>query len=210
MTTTNIGKFIFALGLAASAISSRGQMATGANPVGTLGHNYTEVSFGAQDIQHIAPNLYDLSVGANVPVAPNFDLGAGYSYGWIRGNAPGHTNSLSASTTAYMTTRGPRPFISAGLGYRWMHVAGNRDDEGFWSAAVGIEIPVGLVSLTPRIAHVDDFHHGGASSQQTTYEVEANYWMSPRAAVFATGGHSDVHGSAFDSWNYRVGLRMKF
>lgn len=210
MTITPIGKLILALGLAASAATSRAQMTTGANPVGTLGHSYTEASFGVQDIQHITPDFLDLSLSGNVPVAPNFDLGGGYSYGWIRGAGRGHSNTLNTYATAYLTTRGARPFASAGLGYRWTRFAGTRNDEGFWSAAVGVEIPAGLFSITPRIAYVDDFHRRGNSSQQTTYEVEGNYWMSRQAAVFATVGQTDVHGSGFDSWNYRVGVRVKF
>ena len=210
MTISPIGKLILALGLAASALTGRAQTTTAANPVGTLGHSYTEVSFGAQDIQHVTPNFYDLGLSGNVPVAPNFDFGGGYSYGWIQGSAPGHTNTLNAYTTAYLTTHGARPFASAGLGYQWAHFAGTSNDEGFWTAAIGVEIPAGLFSITPRIAYIDDFHRSGNSSQQTTYEVEGNYWMSPRTAVFANLGQTDVHGSAFDSWNYRVGVRMKF
>lgn len=210
MTMIPTKKSILLLALAASVVASRAQTATGANPVGTLGHSYTELSFGAQDIRHVSPNFYDLNLSGNVPVAPNFDVGGGYSYGWIRGNAHGHSNTLNAYTTAYLTTQGARPFVSAGLGYQWTHFAGTKNDEGFWGAAIGVEIPAGLFSLTPRIAYVDDFHRSGNSSQQTTYEVEGNYWMSRQTAVFASLGKTDVHGNAFDSWNYRAGVRVKF
>lgn len=210
MTITHTRKLLLAFGLAASLATSHAQLSAGSPPVGVLSHSYTEVSVGAQDIRHFSANFYDATLGGNLPVAPGVDVGGSYSYGWIRGSLPGHSNTLNAYTTAYLPMRGAKPFASVALGYQWTHFTGSRDSEAFWGAAVGVEIPVGLVSITPRVAYVDDFHDSMNSSQQTTYEVEANCWLTQRSALFATVGKTDLHDSVFDSWNYRVGVRIKF
>jgi hypothetical protein len=213
MTLTK--KILLALGVAAAAGAMHAQMTSTTTPVGVLGHSYTELSLGLQDIKNLSPHFYDASIGGNVPVTPNLDLAAGYSYGWIRGSAfgtslRGHSNTVTTTATAYTLTGGVKPFVGVGLGYEWTHFAGFRDNHGLWGAAVGVEIPAGRVSITPRIVYADDFESSSSSSQQTTYEVEGNYWVSAKTGVFASLGKTDVHHDSGESWNYRLGVRMKY
>jgi hypothetical protein len=208
MTLTK--KILLALGAAAAAGAMHAQTMSTTTPVGVLGHNYTELSLGLQDIKDLSPHFYDASISGNVPVTPNLDLAAGYSYGWIRGSVRGHSNTLTTTATAYTLTGGVKPFVGVGLGYKWTHFAGFRDNQGLWGAAVGVEIPAGRVSITPRIVYADDFESSSNSSQETTYEVEGNYWVSAKTGVFASIGKTDVHHNGGEAWNYRLGVRMKF
>jgi len=193
-----------------SALSTQAQTLSTNSTSGVLGHRYSEVSFGVQDIKNLSPNFYDLSLNGNVPVTPNLDLGAGYSYGWIKGNLHGHSNTLNAAATAYTALNGVKPFVAVGVGYQWTSIAGFRDDNGIWGAGIGVEIPVGAFTITPRISYLDDFQGSAQSTQQVNYDVEGNYWFSSASAVFASVGYSDVHSSPVESWNYRLGLRWKF
>ncbi len=204
-------KILLAFGLAAAAGASYAQTApTGAAPVGVLGQSFSELSFGVQDIDNLSPNFYSLGVGANVPVAPHVDLGASYNYGWIRGNVHGHQNTIGATATAYTALSGVKPFVMAGLGYQWSSYRGFRDNGSLWALGAGVEIPVGAITLTPRIVYNDDFEASAASSQAATYEVEANYWVSRSTAVFGTVGRTDYLHSSTNSWNYQAGVRLKF
>lgn len=207
MTLTK--KITLALGIIAATGASQAQTATtGAAPVGVLGQRYAEVSFEMQEIDFVSPNLYSANLSANLPVTSSLDLTGSYSYGRIRGNVRGHSNTVGAIATAYTALNGVKPFASAGLGYQWTRFAGFDDDAGFWGVAVGVEIPVGAFAITPRIAYVDDFESG--SSEQITYEVEGNYWFSSSSALFAKVGKTDVRDSRVDTWNYEVGFRVKF
>lgn len=203
-------KTILALGLLAVAGASYAQTAatTSQVPVGLLGQSYSEAHFGVSDIKHYSKNQYGLGVAANVPVAPNVDLSAGYDYGWVKG--AGHFNGVTGGATAYTTFNGVKPFVGAAVGYQWTSYAGGKDDQGLWGLAAGVEIPVSVVTITPRIVYSDDFHGSSRSSQQTSYEVEGNYWVTKTAAVFASVGYSDVRKSSNDSWDYTVGARFKF
>jgi hypothetical protein len=194
-----------------SALSTQAQTLSTNSTSGVLGHRYSEVSFGLQDPKHFSQDLYDLSLSGNVPVAPNLDLGAGYSYGWIGGSGiKGHVNTIGTTATAYTALNGVKPFIALGLGYQWVSTAGLRDDNGIWGGSIGVEIPAGAFSVTPSISYADDFRSSGNSTQQTTYGVEGNYWLSSAAALFASVGYTDLHSSSVDSWNYRIGYRWKF
>lgn len=209
MTLTK--KITLALGLFAAAAASFAQTTTtGAAPVGVLGQRYTEVHFEMQEIDFVSPNLYSVGASVNLPVSSGLDLGASYSYGRIRGDVRGHSNTLAAAATAYTEWSGLKPFVGAALGYQWTRFAGFSDDGALWGVAVGAEIPVGAFAITPRLIYADDFESGANSSEQLTSEVEGNYWFSPNSAVFATLGYTDVIDTRVDSWNYRVGLRVKF
>ena len=204
-------KTILALGLVVAG-ASFAQTAQNTDisvlPVGVLGQSYSETHVGVSDIKNFAKNQYSVGVAANLPVAPHLDLGGGYDYGWIRGI--GHFNALGGTATAYTTYNGVKPFVGAGLGYQWTHVAGMNDDDWVWGAAIGVEIPVGSFSITPQIVYSDDFRSTAQSSQQTSYAVEGNYWFNKTSAVFGSVGYSDIHGTSNDSWDYSVGLRVKF
>lgn len=179
---------------------------------GLLGQQYTELSFGVNDIKHVSENGYSLSAGANTPVIPGkLDAGASYSYSWVRGDFRGHANTIGGYATAYVPLNGVKPFVGAGVGWQWTsarYVGSN--DQGLWGATAGVEIPAGPVTITPRIVYADDFEGSADSGQEWTYQVEANYWFNQTTAVFGSIGKTDVHHSRFDSWNYQIGLRGRF
>ncbi|MBL9189066.1 MAG: hypothetical protein JNK23_16395 [Opitutaceae bacterium] len=211
MKTTN--KLILALGLLTSATAIQAQTTTTAStPAGLLGAQYTELEFGVQDIKRISNNAYSLTASANTAVvAGKLDGGASYSYSRIGGAVRGHSNTIGGYFTAYAPLNGVKPFVSAGLGWEWSsyRFVGS-DDQALWGGAVGVEIPAGVVTITPRISYADDFEGSRKSSQAWTYAVEANHWFNKSTAVFASIGKSDVTRSPIDSWNYSIGLRARF
>jgi hypothetical protein len=202
-------KTILALGALVAAGVSYGQNATSeTTPVGVLGQSYAEAHFGTSDIKHYSKDQYDLGAAVNHPVTPYLDLTGGYDYGWVSGT--GHFNGVSAGATAYKSYKGVKPFVGAGLGYQWTRWGNGKDDLFVWGLTAGVEIPVDVVTITPRIVFSDDFRRPARSSQQTSYEVEANYWVSKTLAIFASVGYSDVNHTSNDSWDYDVGARFKF
>jgi hypothetical protein len=125
------------------------------------------------------------------------------------------------------TTMAPEPTTGAGrLGHRYTELSfgfenvdhlsahgysvGAGDDEAIWGAAVGIEIPAGIVTITPRISYPDDFDGSARGSKTWTGSVEANYWYSRTSAVYTSLGRTDVRHSPYDSWNWEIGLRARF
>ena len=209
-TTKNI---ILALGLLTAATASNAQTTTAMSaPTGLLGVQYTELEFGVQDIKHVSPHAYSLSASANTAlVAGQLDGGASYSYSRIGGSVRGHSNTIGGYLTAYAPMNGVKPFVSAGLGWEWSSYRNvGSDNQALWGGAVGVEIPAGFVTITPRLSYADDFEGTRKSGQAWTYAVEANHWCSKTTAIFASIGKTDVRHSRFDSWNYSVGLRSKF
>jgi hypothetical protein len=201
-------KSILALGLVVAGVSFAQTDTTSTKPVGLLGQSYSEVHFGVTDIPNYSKNQYGLGVAANVPVSPYLDLGAGYDYGWVRG--AGHFNGITGGATAYTAFNGVKPFLAGAVGYQWSSFTGGHDDQGVWGVSAGVEIPVSVVTITPRISYADDFHGSNRSSQQTTYGVEGNYWVTKTAAVFADVGYSDIRHDSDNAWTYTVGARFKF
>ncbi len=181
-------------------------------PNGVLGQNYAEISFGLQDIRHVQPNFYDVTVAGNAAVLPHLDLGGAFGAGWIRGNIDGNASLLAGTATTYTAWRNVKPFLSTSLGYQWFHAPGAANDKWLWGVSTGVEVPVvdRLLSLTPRIGHSDDFRSGPRSAQQWTFETEGNAWLTRNLALFASVGYSDEVRSRFDSWNWRLGFRSRF
>ncbi len=196
-------------GYAQTATSTATPTTTGS---GLLGHRYTELSLGAENIDHLSNHGYSVSASANNPLIPGvLDAGATYSYSWIRGPFKGHANTIGAYATAYTPLAGVRPFATAALGYQWTSARfGAGDDEAVWGAAIGVEIPAGVVTVTPRISYADDFEGSSRSSQAWTTSVEVNYWYSRTSAVYTSLGRTDIRRSPFDSWNWEIGLRARF
>ena len=123
----------------------------------------------------------------------------------------GDANTIGGYATAYAPLQGAKPFVGAALGYQWSSGRfGSGDNQALWGASAGVEIPTGVITLTPRITYADDFKGSRASSQAWTFAVEANYWVNNTTAVFASIGKTDVRHSRFDSRNYEVGLRGRF
>lgn len=199
---------LLALVAMASASASFAQNVTQAAPVGVLGQSFSEAYAGLSDIRNYSKNQYGVGLAANVPVTSYLDLGAGYEYGWVRGES--HYNSVNARAIAYTAISGVKPFAGAILGYDWDQSSVGKDDRSTWALTAGVEIPVGPVAITPRVIYSDDFRSSNRSYQQLTTEVEANYWITTTTAVFATVGRTDVNQSDARAWNYTVGARFKF
>ena len=204
-------KITLALGVLAAGSASYAQRPA-ASAMGLLGTQYTELSIGLDDIKHVSDHAYSAGVAANTPLIPGkLDGGASYSYSWIRGPFSGHANTIGGYTTAYTVLNGVKPFVGAGLGYQWSSSTfGGSDDQTLWGATAGVEIPAGVVTITPRVIYADDFNNSRESSQQWSYQVEANYWFNAKSAVFGSIGKTDVRHTSFDSWNYQIGLRARF
>ncbi|MGH7944989.1 MAG: porin [Opitutaceae bacterium] len=200
-----------ALGLLSAGVSHA--QTTPAGGEGLLGHRYTELSFGLQDLKHVSDHGYSVGASANNPLIPGvLDAGASYSYSWIRGPFRGHANTVGGYAIAYAPFNGVKPFVGAGLGYQWTSFSfGGSDDQALWGLTAGVEFPAGpRVTITPRINYADDFEASRNSTQAWTYQVEANYWFNSKSAVFGSVGKSDVRRSPIDSWNYEIGLRARF
>jgi hypothetical protein len=204
-------KITLALGLLAAG-TSMAQTASGSS-TGLLGQRYVELGLGKQNISHVSPNLYSVGGGVNLPLVPAMiDAGASYDYSWIHGaRLSGHASTFGGYATWYTALSGVKPFVSAGLGWEWSTTRGfGSDNQGLWGLAAGVEVPVGALTLTPRISYGDDFEGSRNSSQQWTYAAEANYWINGQTGVFGSIGFTDVRASSLESWNYRAGVRVKF
>lgn len=212
MNTTK--KITLALGLLVAGAGYAQTAASASNPTaattGLLGQRFAEISLGTQDVTGFSDNFYDTGLTVNLPVSPSLDVSAGYGYSWFRSGISGHANTVFGAGTFYTPMAGVKPFLTAGLGYQWTSVGGFRDNGGLWGAGVGVEIPFNTLTLTPRIGYTDDFESGTASSRDFTYSLEANYWVSAKAAVYGSVGRTEVHRSSADSWNYSLGVRFKF
>jgi hypothetical protein len=177
-------------------------------PRGVLGQNYAELSLGWAKINN-ARDFYDGSVTGNAAVAPNLDLSGTLGHGWVHGQNEGHATLLSGASTYHLNLAGAKPFASLALGYQsgrgrlafsdWM-----------WGAGAGCEVPLGDMTLTPRVFYRDDLRGSRRSSQQVTFETEGNWWLNRSTALVASLGYTDVHRSDFDAWNWRVGVRLTF
>jgi len=212
----NIKKTILALGLLAAASTSFAQNPTATSTSnGLLGQRFVEFNYTLADLESFSDHNHAGMVSFNVPAIPSLlDVGASYAYDWSNGAVRSHGNTISAYANAYLPLNGVKPFLGASLGYSWVSLPfGLGDKEAVWSASVGVEIPLGSFTLTPRISYSDDFEGSGRDSDEMwTYEVEGNYWFSPRAGVFASIGRAeyDLDPIHLDIWGYRVGLRFRF
>jgi hypothetical protein len=201
--------------VAASCLVRADEPAIANTSVGTIGQRYLELNFTDQVIEHISKNYYYVGAGANLPVTPFLDLNGSYSYGWFKLNNQNlHSNLGEISTTAYVNCAGMKPFVTADVGYQWDRTTAVnyfvRSDYGVWGGAVGVEIPVGAVALSPFASYADDFRRSPNSSQDLAFGVKANYWFNRHWAVFADLHYEDVMHSTFDSFNWSFGLRRKF
>ena len=179
---------------------------------GLLGQRYAEFGVGLQDLKFISDHAYSFGATANTPLAPSgLDAGIGYSHAWVDGQIDGHANTFGGYLTAYVPLHDVKPFLSAGVGWEWTRFRRfGDDDQGLWNLAAGVEIPLGAITLTPRVSYADDFEGRFSSDQQWTYEVEGNCWINAKTAVFGSVGKTDVVRSPAEAWNYRLGVRVRF
>lgn len=237
---------VFATFVLATAAAAHAQTATAANSPGVLGQRYAEISVGAFDPHGSSDLDFAGALAANLPLRSGLDLGFGYGYSRTRTEIfsdffelRGREHVLATSVTAYGSYQGMKPFATAALGYSWakeklsfagISVADERDDAGLWGLGVGVEIPFGVVTLTPRISYQDDFENGGPSiSDPVTagtgsmvvvsrggrggafnYGTEAHMWFTRSVGGFAEIAYSDPTGGVTQSWTYAVGARLRF
>ena len=205
-------KITLVLAAVAATSASFAQTAPAANAsTGLLGQRYAEVSFGLADAQGSSDNTYGL--GVNLPVCPNVDLGFNYGYSWLNsGGLKLRDHALNASATGYTNYAGVKPFVGVGLGYQWSKAKfgsfSTNNDIGTWALGVGFEVATGEITLTPSISYVDGFKSRDAGA--FNYGVEASTWITKTLGGFADVSFSDIEGSGGQSWNYTIGVRVRF
>jgi hypothetical protein len=218
--------FSIALLAIAAAAGARAQTtpAVSSNAAGLLGQRYAEVSVGAIDPHGTSDEGFTADGNVNLPIQAGLDLGFGYSYDRLNldlGNSGlkqrSRDHTIYSSVTAYSTYAGVKPFGSAALGYQWnrnkldfggARVVDDREDEGVWSLAVGAEVPVGPVTVTPKIAYEDGFKKRSIGA--FTYGAQASMWFTPKVGGFAEATYVDPTGGATQSWVYKIGARFRF
>lgn len=187
------------------------QTATSSSPTGRLGQRYVGTSFGIANLNGASEELYDTSIGVNLPVTKSIDVDFGYSYQWLTDNPVDlSAHIIDAGATLFTSTHGVKPFVNASLAYSWSKAsyggASLSEDDGAYGISLGLEAAVGAVILTPAISYTDSFDD---SDPTYNYGIDAHYWVTPKVGVRAAVSYSD-YGSSLEAWNYRIGLRVKF
>lgn len=206
------------LGLAAAstgfAQTTTTQGTTMTAPAGVLGQKFVDVNVGFLEVEDFGEDAYGAGVGVNFPIAPSLDLTGGYEYGRAKfSGAKATSHTLEAGATYYIPMNGVKPFVAGELAHSWARTRfggfQNNDQTFFWDAKAGVEIPVGVaLTLTPSISYGDDFE--GGDSHDISYHFEANYWISPQAAVYGEVSFTQVHRSPNDIWTFVAGYRWRF
>lgn len=184
------------------------QTANDSSP-GLLGQRYAELGLARHELKFSGDHAYSLGGGVNLPAVPTLlDVSLGYSHQWMRGARRGHSDIFSAMPIAYAPLKEVKPFVGLGMG--WQTAGFGYEPRGLWGAVAGIEFGSGNFTFTPRINYVDDFEVSRVSVQQWSWAVEGNCWLAPRTGIFASVGRSDVVRNPGRSWDYQIGLRVKF
>jgi hypothetical protein len=193
------------------------------NP-GILGHSFTDVNYSWVDFsrdQGVDADGYIAGITGNLPIARGFDLGLGYNY--FREN--GHRNpftgtdydaryhQLNTSGALYAPMAGMKPFVAAGLGYQWSRGDFQRlrtfDEMWLWNAGAGVEIPLGMFSLTPRVTYSDAFDDNGVGIWR--YGGQVHHWFNERMGGYLDATFHESRGNfRANAWTYTAGLRLKF
>ncbi len=207
----NISLALAALAVVSTSFAQTAPAATAST--GLLGQRYAEASFGLADAHGSSDNTYGLGLGVNLPVSPNVDLGFNYGYSWLNsGGLKLRDHALNATATGYTNYAGVKPFVGVGLGYQWAEAKfgpfKTSDDAATWGLGLGFEVAAGEITLTPSISYVDGFksRDGGAFN----YGIAASTWITKTLGGFADVSFSDVEGRGGQSWNYTVGVRVRF
>lgn len=223
---TNI-TFALPLFVAALAATASAQTVT-TSSTGLLGQRYIEIGAGAIDPHNSSKEGFTGDIAVNLPVQPGFDVGLGYSYSRLNYpysavpfEARSRDHTVYATATSYMEAQGMKPFAGVALGYQWakqnllynltpggVTVVNDRNDEALWGLGVGVEIPVGRVTVTPAVTYQDGFKRG--STGGFTYGVDTNYWVTQKVGLFGAVNYSDPSGGGIQSWTYKAGVRLKF
>lgn len=218
-----INKITFALLAAAAAGALQAQqespssaMPSASDNPGVLGQNYTDLSFGVQDLRHTSDNAFDATLRGNIPVSRSVDVGLGYSYNWIDGNSDNHSHLLATDAKFYVPMENHmKPFIGGLVGYQWAKtrfdnqfpIVSTTDDRWTWGADAGVEMPVGSVALTPHVGYIDTMQNNSVGHYN--YGVEANHWFSSSVGGYADVSYNDLRHQD-NTWTYLVGLRLRY
>ena len=211
------------LGLA-TALSTRAQSPTVSSANGLLGQRYVEASVGAIDPHGSSDYGFSGDVSVNLPVQAGLDVGFGYTYNRLNADlSPGlfklrqRDHTLSSTLTGYSNFGNVRPFAGLGVGYQWSRakldfssarIFDTRDDDAVWGAGLGVEVPVGALTLSPSISYQDTF--SSDSSGGFAYSVEGHTWFTRTLGGFAEATFSDPTGGGRQAWIYRAGVRLRF
>lgn len=233
--------------VAAAAVTGASAQTTAPASAGLLGQRYAEIGAGVTDPHGSSDEGLGGDLSVNLPVQPGLDVGFGYAYHRLNADLYGglfnqrsREHAVFSSVTAYRSYGGVKPFVGASLSYQWAKdrlsfggtlVDDSRDDEAAWGLRAGVEIPLGTVTLTPKVSYQDDFKGnnsggltnnggsvgsvftrspGGNSAGVFVYGAEANMWFTPKIAGFVDVNYVDPTGGGTQAWTYRVGARFRF
>ena len=203
-----------ALAIAAVASSSFAQTesAPAATSAGLLGQRYVAVSGLTEDFRDAGglDNAFGGTIGANVPVTANLDLGFGYGYERLSDSSLKYREHvLSASLTPYLkVAENLKLFADAVVGHAWAKAdtfgVTDSDNDGIWAAGVGAEFAVASrTALTGRVAYNDTFDSNSDGSWSFTGGV--NHWFTEKVA-----GVASVTFVEDDSIIYQIGVAFRF
>lgn len=175
---------------------------------GVLGRGYGDIHYTKFAVRDSGADINDLSFGGRGPILPNLDLGGSYSHRWSPDGNRYRASTLAANATAYTVLAGVKPFVTGGFGYQWLKATGSNNNDLVWSVGGGVEVPLGRFALTPRVNYLDDFRPGPRSTQELRVEAEANWWVTETAAIYATGGYTNVFRGGSNAWLWGAGIRL--
>ncbi len=218
---------LLALGLAIAAFATLGHAQTEVVPTtspaatndqpGILGQSYTDLNFSWEDVHRNSASGYNAGLSGNIPVAHGVDVGLGYDYFWMRGNASAHSHLLNVDTNFFSANfNGVKPFVGGTVGYQWAqsHYTGElfhpftaSNDRWIWGATAGAEISAGSLVFTPRIGYTDTMDANTIGSYH--YGLEAHHWFNETIGAYGDATYNDVRHNA-DSWTYTAGMRFRF
>jgi hypothetical protein len=193
------------------------------NP-GVLGHSFTEVQYSWVDFSRdrgVDADGYIAGARSNIPVARGVDLGLGYNYYRENGHRNPFTGTdfdaryhqLAAGGTLFTPMGAAKPFVQGNVGYQWSRGDIQRlrtyDDMWVWTAGAGVEIPMGLFSLMPRISYSDAFDDNGIGSWH--YGGQLHHWFNEQLGGFLdVTFHEPRSNLRPDAWTYTAGVRVRF
>lgn len=219
-------KMTVALGLAVAGASFAQTAASSSTTTGLLGQRYASLSAGAIDPHGSSDEGLTTDLSVNLPLQAGIDLGIGYSYSRLNQEARllqirSRDHTLYSTTTFYTQVKTVKPFAAVALGYQWSQqkvnfiptsgpvtIIDDHDGEAVWGLATGVEIPLGLVTVTPAVSYQDGFKRTSASG--FVYGTEASMWFTPKVGGFADVNFTDPTGGGTQAWTYRAGVRLKF
>ncbi len=213
MTYSKILLSALVLAAASSSIAqTESAPVTTTSSAGLLGQRYVAISGLTEDFRNAGglDNAFGGSIGANLPLTANLDLGFGYGYERLSDSGLKYReHAISASLTPFVTVaENVKLFADATVGYAWAKARGfggnASDDDGIWSLGAGAELGLGArTALTGRVSYNDAFD--GNSDGSWAFTVGVNHWFTEKVA-----GLAGVTFVEDDSIVYQVGVAFRF